>query len=88
MNKAALTIAGSRMGEDGATAHITGMVSEPEPVGGSSDWVCTVSCADLFPDEIIKGASAAQALHLARLFLLDALETNGVTVENARDGVH
>lgn len=88
MNKAAFTINGSRVDEEGANCDATGTVSEPEPVDGSHDWVCTVSCPGVFPDEVIKGASAAQALHLSRLFLLDALETNGVTVGESGSDLH
>lgn len=88
MNKAAFTINGTRVDEEGANCDVTGTVSEPEQVDGSNDWVCTVSCPDVFSDEIIKGASATQALHLSRLFLLDALETNGVAVGESDSGLH
>ena len=88
MSDAALTIHGARTNEDGDKVDLTGTVSGPEQIGGTGDWLCTVRCAGLFPDEIIKGANAAQALHLSRLFLLDALETNGVQVENTDNGAH
>ncbi len=88
MSNAALTISGTCVEEDGAISNVTGAVSEPEAIDGSGDWVCTVSCPGLFPDEIIKGASAAQALHLSRLFLLDALETNNVTIKDTGSSVH
>lgn len=88
MSDAALNIHGTRTDDDGSTIDIAGTVSEPKLIGGTGDWLCTVRCPGLFPDEIIKGANAAQALHLSRLFLLDALETNGVQVENAGNGVH
>jgi hypothetical protein len=87
MSNIALTIQGTLMGEDGETLSVQGTVSEPTQGDNTGDWLSTVSCPGLFPDETIKGASAGQALHLGRLFLLDALETNGVAVaEGSRNG--
>lgn len=88
MTDIAFTIRGTRSHEDGSTTDIDGTVSEPKQIGEASDWLCTVRCAGLFPDEPIKGASAAQALHLSRLFLLDALDSNGIVVAEADKRSH
>lgn len=88
MSNMAVTIRGARTDEDGATADIEATVSEPEQLGENAGWSCTVRCPGLFPDEMIRGASAAQALHLARLFLLDALEHNGVRVDESDKRTH
>ena len=88
MTGIALTIHGNRPDEDGSVSDVTGTVSEPAQAGDNADWECVVRCAGLFPDETIKGASAAQALHLSRLFLLDALETNRVRLQDGDTLTH
>ena len=78
----ALEFHGSRTGPDGCATDHLATVLEPEENCEKRSWFCRICCPTLFQnDEIIIGATAAQALHLAKLFVLDALDRHGVTVK-------
>ena len=81
MSDIALEFIGSKTEPDGQTADHVATVHEPRQNTRGKGWLCLVCCPSLFTDdEEIAGATAAQALRLARLFVLDALERHGVTV--------
>ena len=84
MSNMNLKFRGAITGPDGSTTNHVATVREPRESPGTQEWFCTVSCPSLMPqDEKIAGASAAQALRLAKLFVLDLLDRHGVMIEAA-----
>ncbi len=84
MSDIALEFRGAKIGPDGSTAHHLAIVWEPQKDARTQVWSCTVGCYSLVPEaEKIIGTTAAQALRLAKLFVLDLLERHGVTIEAA-----
>ena len=84
MSEIALEFRGAKTGSDGSTIPHLAIIWAPQKVAGTRGWSCTVGCYSLVPDaEKIIGETAAQALKLAKLFVLDLLERHGVTIEAA-----
>lgn len=84
MSEPALEFRGTSPGPDGAALDHLARVEEPLETAGRPGWACTVRCATLLPrDESISGATAAQALRLAKLFVLDLLDRHNVTIAAA-----
>ncbi len=84
MSDIALEFRGAKTAPDGSTINHLAIVWEPQKDPGSQGWSCTVGCYSLVPDaEKIIGATAAQALRLAKLFVMDLMDRHGVTIEAA-----
>lgn len=81
MSNMNLEFRGAITGPDGSTTDHVATVQEPRESPGTQEWFCTVCCPSLMPqDEKISGATAAQALRLARLFVLDLLDRHSVKI--------
>lgn len=84
MSDIALEFRGFETGPDGSTINHLAIIWEPKMEHGTQDWSCTVGVYSLVPRaEKIIGETAAQALRLAKLFVLDLLDRHGVTIEAA-----
>ena len=84
MSDIALEFRGAKIDLDGSTTNHLAIVWEPKREGGTEGWSCTVGVYSLVPEaEKIIGETAAQALTLAKLFVLDLLNQHGVTIEPA-----
>lgn len=83
MSDTAFEFRGATPGPDGATIDHLAIVREPrQETGAAARWFCTVECSTLMArPENIGGATAAQALRLAKLFVLDLLDQHHVTIE-------
>jgi hypothetical protein len=80
----ALEFRGSETSPDGSIVNHLAIIWEPKKETGTQDWSCTVGVYSLVPDaERIIGKTAAQALRLAKLFVMDLLERHGATIEAA-----
>jgi len=84
MSDIALEFRGAETGPDGSIINHLAIIWEPKMDARTQDWSCTVGAYSLIPhSEKIVGATAAQALKLAKLFVLDLLERHGVTIDAA-----
>ena len=84
MSDIALEFRGAKTAPDGSTINHLAIIWEPQKDAESQGWSCTVGVYSLVPQaEKIIGATAAQALRLAKLFALDLLDRHGVTIEAA-----
>ena len=84
MSDIALEFRGAKIDTDGSTSNHLAIVWEPKREVGTQDWSCIVGVYSLVPDaEKIIGETAAQALRLAKLFVMDLLERHGVTIDPA-----
>ena len=84
MSDIALEFRGAKVAPDGTTAHHLAIIWEPQKDDRTRNWSCIVGCYSLVPQaEKITGATAAQALRLAKMFVLDLLEQHGVIIDAA-----
>ena len=84
MSDIAIEFRGAKIDPDGSTSNHLAIVSEPKKEAETQDWSCIVGVYSLIPNaEKIIGETAAQALRLAKLFVLDLLDRHGVTIEPA-----
>lgn len=82
MSDIALEFRGAKTDPDGSTTHHLAVVWEPQEDVLTQTWSCIVGCYSLVAEaERITGANAAQALRLAKLFVMDLLEDHGVVIE-------
>ena len=82
MSDIALEFRGAKIDPDGSTTNHLAIVWEPKRDFQTQDWFCTVGVYSLIPEaEKIFGESAAQALRLAKLFVLDLLDQHGVIID-------
>lgn len=84
MSDIALEFRGEKLGPDGSITNHLAIIWEPREDAETQNWSCTVGCYSLVPQaEKIIGATAAQALRLAKLFALDLMNQYGVIIEAA-----
>lgn len=84
MSDIALEFRGAKIGPDGSAAYHLAIIWEPQKDDRNDGWSCTVGCYSLIPQaEKICGATAAQALRLAKMFVMDLLDRHGVTIDPA-----
>jgi len=84
MSDIAFEFRGAETGPDGSTINHLAIVWEPQKEDGTQSWSCIVGVNSLIPDaEKIIGATAAQVLRLAKLFVLDLMDNHGVTIKAA-----
>jgi len=82
MSDIALEFRGEKTDPDGSTTNHLAIVWGPRKEQGTQGWSCTVGVYSLVPKaEKIIGETAAQALRLAKLFVLDLLARHGVIIE-------
>ena len=80
----ALEFRGAEIDPDGSTINHLVIVWKPQKEDGTQSWSCIVGVYSLIPDaEKIIGLTAAQALRLAKLFVLNFMDNHGVTIEAA-----
>ena len=84
MSDIALEFRGAETDPDGSTINHLAIVWEPQKEDETQGWSCIVGVYSLIRDaEKIIGATAAQALRLAKLFVLDLMGNHGVIIEAA-----
>ena len=82
--KVALNISGAKIDPDGTPRNHLATIHQPMECTATHGWICNVVCLSLFPEQkSIAGANAAQALRLARLFVFDLMDRQGVTIDPA-----
>ena len=84
MSDIALEFRGAKTGPDGSVDNHLAIIWEPQEDTEAQGWCCTVGFYSLIPQaEKIWGDTAAQALRLAKLFVMDLMERHGVIIDAA-----
>ena len=84
MSDIALEFRGEKIAVDGSVTNHLAVIWEPRKEADEHCWSCVVGCYSLVPEaEMIIGETAAQALRLAKMFVLDLLDHHGVVIEAA-----